>query len=190
MQFWLKACWTLSAELQFLCVKQWQAVVFPLALTALMYAGSLTFMSLLLIHSLREDVNCRGGLIKSISVEAVASLRSIASSVMHWRNYVVVSCLLWFHTDFCLILSCKKLCVLLQSKSWIYIGSYPHFGFSRWAIRPSYFEQELNFDFTLNRLQLLKSWCLERAWYHCFSVQDSKKTPSFLYALYSSVWVS
>ncbi|XP_004302998.1 PREDICTED: CAAX prenyl protease 2 [Fragaria vesca subsp. vesca] len=67
----------------------WQAVVFPLALTALMYAGSLTFMSLLLIHSLREDVNCRGGLIKSISVEAVASLRSIASSVMHWRNYVV-----------------------------------------------------------------------------------------------------
>ncbi|KAM5559511.1 CAAX prenyl protease 2 [Rosa sericea] len=71
----------------------WQALVFPLSLTALMYAGSLTFMSLLLIHSLREDVNCSGGLsfdyIKSISQEAAASLRSIASSVMHWRNSVV-----------------------------------------------------------------------------------------------------
>ncbi|KAL6141769.1 hypothetical protein ACLB2K_060056 [Fragaria x ananassa] len=71
----------------------WQAVIFPLVLTALMYAGSLTFMSLLLMHSLGEGVNCRGGLsfdyIKSISQEAVASLRSIVSSVMHWRNYVV-----------------------------------------------------------------------------------------------------
>ncbi|XP_050382393.1 CAAX prenyl protease 2 [Argentina anserina] len=71
----------------------WQAVVFPLALTALMYAGSLTFMSLLLMNSLREDVNCSGGFsfdfFKSISMEAVSSLRSIACSVKHWRNYVV-----------------------------------------------------------------------------------------------------
>ncbi|KAK9921231.1 hypothetical protein M0R45_029750 [Rubus argutus] len=71
----------------------WQALVFPLSLTALMYAGSLTLKSLLLINSLREDMNCSGGLsfdyIKSISQEVVASMRSIASNVLHWRNYVV-----------------------------------------------------------------------------------------------------
>lgn len=71
----------------------WQALLFPLSLTALMYAGSLTLKSLLLMNSLREDMNCSGGLsfdyIKSISQEVVASMRSIASNVLHWRNYVV-----------------------------------------------------------------------------------------------------
>ena len=85
---------------------------FSSGITALMYAGSLTFMFILLMCSLRQDVNCRGGLsfgyIKNIAQEAVASLCLIASSVMHWRNYVVVSCLLHFHTDFCLQLLCKK----------------------------------------------------------------------------------
>lgn len=105
-------------------MKQWQALVFPLSLTALMYAGSLTLKSLLLMNSLREDMNCSGGIsfdyIKSISQEVVASMRSIASNVLHWRNYVVVSCLLWFHTEFVCFFYVNTIITLFLLSKWNY----------------------------------------------------------------------
>ncbi|ONH96202.1 hypothetical protein PRUPE_7G112900 [Prunus persica] len=74
-------------------MKQWQAVIFPLTLTALMYGGSLVLKSLLLMSALREHMNFGGGLsfnnIKNLSEEIVACSRSIASDVLVWRTYVV-----------------------------------------------------------------------------------------------------
>ncbi|ONH96200.1 hypothetical protein PRUPE_7G112900 [Prunus persica] len=71
----------------------WQAVIFPLTLTALMYGGSLVLKSLLLMSALREHMNFGGGLsfnnIKNLSEEIVACSRSIASDVLVWRTYVV-----------------------------------------------------------------------------------------------------
>ncbi|KAL6273499.1 hypothetical protein ACE6H2_024191 [Prunus campanulata] len=71
----------------------WQAVIFPLTLTALMYGGSLVLKSLLLMSALRERMNFGGGLsfdnIKSFSEEIVACSHSIASDVLVWRTYVV-----------------------------------------------------------------------------------------------------
>ncbi|KAM0992800.1 hypothetical protein ACFX2J_008431 [Malus domestica] len=71
----------------------WQAMVFPLSLTALMYAGSLVLKVLMLVNSLREDMNYGGGFsfeyIKNVSQEAVACTRSMASNVLVWRNYIV-----------------------------------------------------------------------------------------------------
>lgn len=65
----------------------WQAVVFPLSLTSLMYAGSLLLKTLLLMESRRENAN-RGG--EGISLQKfLASIVSVASNVLAWRNYVV-----------------------------------------------------------------------------------------------------
>ncbi|XP_008363810.3 CAAX prenyl protease 2-like isoform X2 [Malus domestica] len=71
----------------------WQAVVFPLLLTALMYAGSLVLKALMLVSSWTEDMNYGGGFsfeyIKNVSQEAVACTRTMASNVLVWRNYIV-----------------------------------------------------------------------------------------------------
>nr|XP_008363810.2 CAAX prenyl protease 2-like isoform X2 [Malus domestica] len=71
----------------------WQAAVFPLLLTALMYAGSLVLKALMLVSSWTEDMNYGGGFsfeyIKNVSQEAVACTRTMASNVLVWRNYIV-----------------------------------------------------------------------------------------------------
>ncbi|VFQ79758.1 unnamed protein product [Cuscuta campestris] len=70
----------------------WQAVVFPLSLTALMYAGSL-LKALLLFDFCKgnwSDVT-RGlsGYIKTIPQMFINSVFSLASDVSAWRNYIV-----------------------------------------------------------------------------------------------------
>lgn len=70
-------------------------MVFPLSLTSLMYAGSLLLKTLLLMESRRENAN-RGG--EGISLQKfLASIVSVASNVLAWRNYVVVSSFTIWH---------------------------------------------------------------------------------------------
>lgn len=61
----------------------WQAVVFPVLLTSLMYAGSLVLKTLLLVESRGENANYDD---EGISLR---KLVSVASNVLLWRNYVV-----------------------------------------------------------------------------------------------------
>lgn len=76
-------------------MKQWHAVVFPLFLTSLMYAGSLLSKTLLLVNSWKEykilneadSFDCiRDALLKFFDWTI-----SVSSNVVAWRNYVVVS---------------------------------------------------------------------------------------------------
>ncbi|KAB5552039.1 hypothetical protein DKX38_009350 [Salix brachista] len=71
----------------------WQAVVFPLSLTSLMYAGSFVFKSLLLVDSWKEHMHQGEGFffdfVKAILQNFLAGLSSTASNVLAWRNYVV-----------------------------------------------------------------------------------------------------
>jgi len=77
------------------CIKQWQAVLVPLALTSLMYAGSLFLKSLLLFDFWRQH-SFFGGEISVDSLRCAVTrfidwLSEISSNVLTWRNYVVVS---------------------------------------------------------------------------------------------------
>ncbi|KAF2307613.1 hypothetical protein GH714_030190 [Hevea brasiliensis] len=71
----------------------WQAVVFPISLTSLMYAGSFCLKSLLLVESWKENLNeCGGfsfGYIKNLMQNFIAWMSSTSSNVLAWRNYVV-----------------------------------------------------------------------------------------------------
>ncbi|KAK7267971.1 hypothetical protein RIF29_20652 [Crotalaria pallida] len=71
----------------------WQAVVFPLSLTSLMYAGSLCNKCLLLLDSWRQYRSSGGGLsfdsCKHVLQRFLAWLSAISSNVLAWRNYVV-----------------------------------------------------------------------------------------------------
>ncbi|XP_041025012.1 CAAX prenyl protease 2 isoform X1 [Juglans microcarpa x Juglans regia] len=71
----------------------WQAVVFPVFLTSLMYAGSLVLKSLVLVESWRDNVNHGEGVslecIKIIVQKLIASIVSVTSNVLAWRNFVV-----------------------------------------------------------------------------------------------------
>ncbi|GAV60752.1 Abi domain-containing protein [Cephalotus follicularis] len=71
----------------------WQAVVFPLSLTSLMYAGSWVLKSMLLLNSWKEHVKHGGGLsldcIKNVLQMFPGWTYSTASNVLVWRNYVV-----------------------------------------------------------------------------------------------------
>ncbi|XP_062117577.1 CAAX prenyl protease 2 [Humulus lupulus] len=71
----------------------WQAVVFPLSLTCLMYAGSLVLKSLLLIDSISRYANSSGvtacGCIKYALKSLLEWGLSITSNILAWRNYVV-----------------------------------------------------------------------------------------------------
>lgn len=71
----------------------WQAVVFPLSLTCLMYAGSLVFKSLLLVDSWKEHMHLGEGnslnCIKDILQNFLAGLSSTASNILAWRTFVV-----------------------------------------------------------------------------------------------------
>lgn len=90
-----KADWLLKLAFwnAILCMKQWQAVVFPLSLTCLMYAGSLVFKSLLLVDSWKEHMHLGEGnslnCIKDILQNFLAGLSSTASNILAWRTFVV-----------------------------------------------------------------------------------------------------
>ncbi|CAH9078993.1 unnamed protein product [Cuscuta epithymum] len=68
----------------------WQAVAYPLSLTALMYVGSLT-KGLLLLRSCNDNDGRRvlSVYIKTIPKMLINSVFSIASNVSAWRNYFV-----------------------------------------------------------------------------------------------------
>ncbi|XP_057979967.1 CAAX prenyl protease 2 isoform X2 [Malania oleifera] len=71
----------------------WQAVVFPLSLTSLMYAGSLVVKYLLLVNLWKEYKNHGGGTlfdcIRRVPQKLLGWIFSLASNVVAWRNYVV-----------------------------------------------------------------------------------------------------
>ncbi|KAL5545875.1 hypothetical protein UlMin_005562 [Ulmus minor] len=71
----------------------WQAVVFPLSLTCLMYAGSLVLKSLTFIELCSDYIDSAGGFSFECIEYALQRILewalSVASNVMAWRNYVV-----------------------------------------------------------------------------------------------------
>lgn len=90
-------------------VKQWQAVIFPLALTSLIYAGSMTLKLLSWVDSWREDAGSGGGISSFCLIDALKAftehIRSRASNVLFWRNFVVVSVfILLFSTSLVFVL--------------------------------------------------------------------------------------
>lgn len=92
-----KGVWLLNlpAELGILCLKQWQAVVYPVTLTSLMYAGSLVLKSIALLASWKEQCNDGEGqpsnCTENVLQRFIGKVFSIASNVSAWRNYFVVS---------------------------------------------------------------------------------------------------
>lgn len=73
--------------------KQWQAVLLPLSLTSLMYAGSFASKFLFLMGTWKDDkLNGEACLFKCITPQWLLGwIRSISSNVLAWRTYVVVS---------------------------------------------------------------------------------------------------
>ncbi|KAG0495128.1 hypothetical protein HPP92_006122 [Vanilla planifolia] len=71
----------------------WQAVVFPLFLTCLLYAGSFMSKSLLMLRELRDGESSCCGLGLKVCLHAVQRFLNHAFSCAHnvvaWRNYVV-----------------------------------------------------------------------------------------------------
>uniref|UniRef100_A0A2P2KD51 intramembrane prenyl-peptidase Rce1 n=1 Tax=Rhizophora mucronata TaxID=61149 RepID=A0A2P2KD51_RHIMU len=71
----------------------WRAVVLPLSLTSLMYAGSFVLKSFLFVDAWRERINQGGGLspnwIKDVLQNFLSRICSTAFSVLAWRTYVV-----------------------------------------------------------------------------------------------------
>ncbi|MBA0693021.1 hypothetical protein Goari_010537 [Gossypium aridum] len=71
----------------------WQAMVFPLFLTSLMYAGSLMLKSMLLVNKWKEHRHQEGepllGCIKSTLLSLPGQMSSVASNVLFWRNFIV-----------------------------------------------------------------------------------------------------
>ncbi|KAF7818780.1 CAAX prenyl protease 2 [Senna tora] len=71
----------------------WQAVIVPLSLTSLMYAGSLFLKSLLLMDSWRQDRDSGGGLsfdyCKYVPQRILGWFYTTASNVLAWRNCIV-----------------------------------------------------------------------------------------------------
>lgn len=85
----------LLAENAIFCMKQWQAVVIPLSLTSLMYAGSIFLKCLLLLDSWRQHRSSGGGLsfdsFKNVKEKFLGWFFTTASNVLVWRNCIVVS---------------------------------------------------------------------------------------------------
>ncbi|GLT89969.1 hypothetical protein SLE2022_079240 [Rubroshorea leprosula] len=71
----------------------WQAVVFPLLLTSLMYTGSLVLKTLLVVKKWKENTSRGQGplfdSIKTILQEFPCRMLSAASNVLFWRTFVV-----------------------------------------------------------------------------------------------------
>jgi len=77
------------------CMKQWQAVVLPLCLTSLMYAGSIFDKCLLFLASWGQHTSSGDALsfdsCKFALQRFLDWLSVISSNILVWRNYVVVS---------------------------------------------------------------------------------------------------
>ncbi|KAG6437251.1 hypothetical protein SASPL_102163 [Salvia splendens] len=75
----------------------WQALVYPLLLTAFMYSGSFALKFLIMLQTSREYLDSGGNLsvacVKSISLKTVDWVVSTASCMSSWRNYFVI---IWF----------------------------------------------------------------------------------------------
>ncbi|KAG9130990.1 hypothetical protein Leryth_006761 [Lithospermum erythrorhizon] len=71
--------------------KQWQAVIYPLFLTSLMYAGSLILKALLVLDALSYEGQrlSMSDYIKGAFVTFIDWMSSMVSNVGAWRNYVV-----------------------------------------------------------------------------------------------------
>ncbi|KAK6944025.1 Type II CAAX prenyl endopeptidase Rce1-like [Dillenia turbinata] len=71
----------------------WHAMVFPIILTSLLYAGSLVLKFLSWVTYWKEQRNSSGSLsfnsITDMLQEFPNSVASVASNIMFWRNYVV-----------------------------------------------------------------------------------------------------
>ncbi|XP_042053762.1 CAAX prenyl protease 2-like [Salvia splendens] len=71
----------------------WQALVYPLLLTAFMYSGSFALKFLIMLQTSREYLDSGGNLsvacVKSISLKTVDWVVSTASCMSSWRNYFV-----------------------------------------------------------------------------------------------------
>ncbi|XP_051130679.1 CAAX prenyl protease 2 isoform X1 [Andrographis paniculata] len=71
----------------------WEAMVYPLSLTSLMYAGSFVLRLLSIIQESTECLNDDGSLylvyVKNTFMDFIEWLVSVSSSVSAWRNYVV-----------------------------------------------------------------------------------------------------
>lgn len=71
----------------------WQAVIIPLSLTSLMYAGSLVLKSLLLLDSWKDQWNHGDRMsvdsVKDILGKSVMWMQSVSSNIMVWRNFIV-----------------------------------------------------------------------------------------------------
>lgn len=72
--------------------KQWQAVLLPLSLTSLMYAGSFASKFLFLMGTWKDDKLNGTRLFNCITPQWLLGwIHSISSNVLAWRTYVVVS---------------------------------------------------------------------------------------------------
>lgn len=71
----------------------WQAVIFPLSLTSLMYVGSMVLKSLLLVDSWREYMKHGEGSLLDCAIliwtQFLDSWLLTVSNVLAWRNYAV-----------------------------------------------------------------------------------------------------
>ncbi|OMO68311.1 CAAX amino terminal protease [Corchorus olitorius] len=71
----------------------WQAVVFPLFLTSLMYAGSMMFKSMSLVNRWKEHRNQDGQMffdcVKNILQSFPGKMLSVTSDILFWRNLIV-----------------------------------------------------------------------------------------------------
>lgn len=70
-----------------------QAVIIPLSLTSLMYAGSLVLKSLLLLDSWKDQWNHGDRIsydsVKDIVGKSINWMQSVSSNIMVWRNFIV-----------------------------------------------------------------------------------------------------
>ncbi|THG05913.1 hypothetical protein TEA_007004 [Camellia sinensis var. sinensis] len=71
----------------------WQAVVYPVSLTSLLYAGSLVLKSMSLLNSWKEHWNDSEGhssnCMNNVLQMVIGKMFSIVSNVSAWRNYFV-----------------------------------------------------------------------------------------------------
>jgi len=84
-----------SAENGILCVKQWEAVIFPLCLTSLMYTGSFIHKFFSIWNAWTEhgnrqiDISFHG--LKSALQSFINWMLSLVYNISVWRTYIVVS---------------------------------------------------------------------------------------------------
>lgn len=83
--------------MQILFMKQWQALIFPLSLTSLIYAGSFIVKFLRFLDSYKEHQSfCRNKFVDyiiSLPQRVSEWMLAMVTNISAWRNYVVVSIL-------------------------------------------------------------------------------------------------